>query len=615
MSKSTPVKASKNVELKKQSAAILPIANGHGSKKEAVNGEDTGHDVKCTSTWICRNLACKAVITSEDSFCKRCSCCICHQFDDNKDPSLWLVCASENDDKQCCGSSCHIECAFRHKRVGCFDIGKIIHLDGSYSCASCGKVSGILSYWRRQLVVAKEARRVDILCHRIYVSYRLLKGTSCHKELHDIIEDAKAKLECEVGPLDGMSAKMARGIVSRLSGGSDILKLCSLAIQRADEWLSSPDLHLRDSLPAACRFRFEDIASSSLVIILKETKVASSDTIKGYKLWHWKSREQPSMDEPVVLSKDQRKILVYNLATCTEYSFRVISFTDDGILGHSEAKCYTGSNELLTNRATQNAMAICLQKQRRDGNQASKSSGFRIRDVGRILRRAWAEEGYFEDVYEGSCDRSATEAEQQEDSEQGHMLSGACRRLQFNTFSVPDLNVEAPMPMDIDSSPDKCHDLNNGLLKSNGSGGSEACAAARSAEPPAVESRPGGKAKQCHDVHNVSCEQDGVLAICRQKQLLKRPTELDEDYEHCVKVIRSLECEGHIETDFRMKFLTWLSLRSTENEHRVVSTFIKTLNKEPSCLAEQLVDSFGEIVNCKRPKTGLCNELCHLDKR
>lgn len=614
MSKSTPVKASKNVESKKQSAAVLPIANGH-DKKEAVNGEDPGHDAKCTSTWICRNLACKAVVTFEDSFCKRCSCCICHQFDDNKDPSLWLVCTSENDDKQCCGSSCHIECAFQYKRVGCFDIGKIIHLDGSYSCASCGKVSGILSYWRRQLVIAKEARRVDILCHRIYVSYRLLEGTSCHKELHDIIEDAKAKLECEVGPLDGMSAKMARGIVSRLSGGSDILKLCSVAIQRADEWLSSPDLYLRDSLPAACRFRFEDITSSSLVIILKETKLATSDTIKGYKLWHWKSREQPSMDEPVILKKDERKILVYNLATCTEYSFRIISFTDDGILGHSECKCYTGSNELLPNRATQNPMAICLQKQRRDGNQASKSSGFRIRDVGKILRRAWAEEGYFEDIYEGSCDRSATGAEQQEDSEQGPMLSGACRRLQFNAFSVPDLNVEAPMPMDIDSSPDKFYGLNNGLPKSNDSGGSEACAAVRSAEPPAVESRPGGKAKQPRGVHGESCEQDGVLAICHQKQPLKRPTELDEDYEHCVKVIRSLECKGHIETDFRMKFLTWLSLRSTENEHRVVSTFIKTLINEPSSLAEQLVDSFGEIVNCKRPKTGLCNELWHLDKR
>ena len=369
-----------------------------------------------------------------------------------------------------------------------------------------------------------------------------------------------------------------------------------------------------DSLPAACRFRFEDITSSSLVIILKETKIASSDTIKGYKLWYWKSREQPSMDEPVILSKDQRKILVFNLATCTEYSFRILSFTDDGILGHSESKCYTGSNELLANRAAQNAMAICLQTHRRDGNHAFKSSGFRIRDVGKILRRAWAEEGYFEDMYEGSCDRSATEAEQQENSEDGNVLSGACRRLQFNVFSVPDLNVEAPMPMDTDSSAEKCCDLNNRLLKTNDSGGSEACAAVRSAEPPAVESRPGGKANQVSDAHNESCEQDGVLAVCRKKQL-KRPRDLDDDYEHCVKVIRSLECKGHIETDFRMKFLTWLSLRSTENEHRVVSTFIKTLIKEPSSLAEQLVDSFGEIVNCKKPKTGLCNELWHLDKR
>ncbi|KQK07559.1 VIN3-like protein 1 [Brachypodium distachyon] len=611
MSKSTTAKASRHVELKKQSAAILTIANGHACKKEAINGDDLGHDAKFTSTWVCRNLSCKAIVTSEDSFCKRCSCCICHQFDDNKDPSLWLVCASENDDRNCCGSSCHIECAFQHKKVGCFDLGKIIHLDGSYSCASCGKVSGILSYWRRQLVIAEVARRVDILCHRIYVSYRLLEGTSHFKELHDIIEEAKGKLEREVGPLDGMSAKMARGIVSRLCGGSDVQKLCTLAIQKADEWLSSPDLHLQDSLPSACRFRFIDITSSSLVIILKETTLASSDTIKGYKLWYWKSREQPSIEEPVILSKDQRKILVFNLATCTEYSFRIISFTDDGILGHSESKCYTGSNELLTKRVSQNATATCSQAERRGRSLASKSTGFKIRDVGKILRKAWAEEGYFEDMYGDSCDRSATEAEQPENSERDQLLAGACRRLQFNAFSVPDLNVEAPMPMDTDSSPEKCYDLNNRLLKSDESGGSEACAAVRSAEPPAVESRRGGKAKQLHGAHDESCEQDGVSAICREKQLLKSPMELDEDYEYCVNVIRWLETQGHIETDFRMKFLTWLSLRSTENEHRVVATFIKTLIKEPSSLAEQLIDSFGETVNCKRQKVGPCKQLWH----
>lgn len=320
------------------------------------------------------------------------------------------------------------------------------------------------------------------------------------------------------------------------------------------------------------------------------------------------------MDEPVILSRDQRKILVYNLATCTEYSFRIISFTDaDATIGHSESKCYTASKEVFVKSVTQNATGICPQTQTTDRNQACMSTGFRIRDAGKILRRAWAEEGCCEDMYEGSCDISATEADQAENSEQGHLLSGACRKLQFNAFSVPDLN--APMPMDMDSSPEKSYDLNNRLLRSNDSGGSEACEAVRSAEPAAVESRPGGKAKQPHGAQNESCEQDGVSAICRQKQLLKRPRVLDEDYEYCVKVIRWLECDGHIETDFRLKFLTWLSLRSTENEHRVVNTFIKTLIKEPSSLAEQLVDSFGEMINCKRPKVGFGSELWHLDKQ
>ena len=100
-------------------------------------------------------------------------------------------------------------------------------------------------YWKRQLVIGKDARRVDNLCQRIYLSYRLLEGTSHFKELHAIVEDAKAKLESEVGPLDGMSAKNARGIVSRFSAGIAAQKLCSTAIQRADELLSSPDLHLR----------------------------------------------------------------------------------------------------------------------------------------------------------------------------------------------------------------------------------------------------------------------------------------------------------------------------------------------------------------------------------
>ena len=94
-------------------------------------------------------------------------------------------------------------------------------------------------FWKRQLVVAKDARRVDNLCSRIYLSHRLLDGTTRFKELHQIVEDAKAKLESEVGPLDGTSSKMARGIVGRLPVAADVQKLCSLAIEKADEWLIS----------------------------------------------------------------------------------------------------------------------------------------------------------------------------------------------------------------------------------------------------------------------------------------------------------------------------------------------------------------------------------------
>lgn len=93
--------------------------------------------------------------------------------------------------------------------------------------------------WKKQLVIARDARRVDVLCHRISLSHRILDGTSRFKELHEIVGDAKDKLENEVGAVNGVSAKMARGIVSRLSVANDVQKLCNLAIEKADEWLTS----------------------------------------------------------------------------------------------------------------------------------------------------------------------------------------------------------------------------------------------------------------------------------------------------------------------------------------------------------------------------------------
>ena len=89
----------------------------------------------------CKNSACRAKLSREDVFCKRCSCCICYQYDDNKDPSLWLTCSSEPPYQgNACGMSCHLECALRNDKSG---IGKV-GMDGSFCCMSCGKMNDLL---------------------------------------------------------------------------------------------------------------------------------------------------------------------------------------------------------------------------------------------------------------------------------------------------------------------------------------------------------------------------------------------------------------------------------------------------------------------------------------
>lgn len=88
----------------------------------------------------------------------------------------------------------------------------------------------------------------------------------------------------------------------------------------------------------------------------------------------------------------------------------------------------------------------------------------------------------------------------------------------------------------------------------------------------------------------------------------------DGDFEYYVKVIRWLECEGHIEKNFRQKFLTWYSLRASPQELRVVKAFVDTLIQDPASLAEQLMDTFSECISCKRSSlvpSGFCMRLWH----
>ncbi|CAI8619814.1 unnamed protein product [Vicia faba] len=576
---------------KKNTSSKNRMTEGKSSGKDS----DFGHP----STWICKNAACRAVLSMDDTFCRRCSCCICHLFDDNKDPSLWLVCTSESTLGDSCELSCHIECALQHEKVGVVDHGQLMQLDGGYCCASCGKVTGILGCWKKQLNIAKDARRVDVLCYRIYMSYRLLNGTSKFKDLHQMVQEAKAKLETEVGPLDGVSAKMARGIVSRLPIASDVQRLCTLAIEKADSWLATaPNLNPEGSLPAPCKFVFEE------------------------------SRDEPHTKDPVsVFPKSQRRILISDLQPCTEYTFRIVSYTDMGDLGHSEAKCFTKSIEIIQHKISKSVASNHKKLNSQAGGDFSTITGprFKVQDLGKILRLAWAQErGYFEECCSADVKNCCGQGEMNKPKISETWFPSDSRGLDLNVVSVPDLNEDLTPPFE--SSRDEgigctllqaveaiddaaSHDLQkNDLARSHRSGDSQTWAHGPR-EVSAVDSRvyaAGRKRSASTNEEGHDC--DSTLINGSPLRMPDSSRSLDENFEYCVKVIRWLECEGHIKQEFRLKLLTWFSLRSTEQERRVVNTFIQTLMDDPSSLAGQLVDSFSDIVSSKRPRNGFSSK-------
>ncbi|KAH0896520.1 hypothetical protein HID58_046088, partial [Brassica napus] len=226
---------------------------------------------KTTSYIICcENVACRAALGTEDTLCRKCSCCVCQNYDEDKDPSLWITC-------EACGLSCHLECALEQKRygIGCDDdeVGRA--LDGRFYCVFCGKDNDLLGCWREQVKVAKETQRVDVLCYRVSLGQKLLRGTGKYRYLLELMDEAVKKLEGDVGPLSGWAMNMARGIVQRLSSGSQVQKLCSLAMEALDKMVSPPSESVSgqgDKLSVGV----EEIQARSVTVILDSEEPSSS---------------------------------------------------------------------------------------------------------------------------------------------------------------------------------------------------------------------------------------------------------------------------------------------------------------------------------------------------
>ncbi|KAL5102519.1 hypothetical protein RYX36_006846 [Vicia faba] len=498
-----------NLYIDHNAPAHSPAKSFVGSKRKKgptsldsrnVQLENTNEET--TKTLVCRNVACKATLNPEDSFCKRCSCCICRCYDDNKDPSLWLTCTSDKPNEESCGMSCHLQCALSNQMSCILKGSRGVTLDGSFCCVSCGKINELMTTWRKQLLVAREARRVDILSLRISLAHRILTGTKVYTEVHKIVETALKLLENEAGPLDHVYARMTRGIVSRLSCGAEVQKLCSSAVECFDLKFSElfSSCEEKKEVPT-CSLHFEECLPTSVVIVL-EYKDKLLKNFLGCRLWHRiSSMDYPEQPTFIVL-RPEKRFKLENLTPATEYSCKASIFSSTGILGAAEAKWVTPCE------------------------QPSKF----IRQIG---NHSTMNNKYSQDQIKMASEKPA-------------LLNIRDRFEEFLT-----------KPSTID--PFSCKSF--------------------VAVPPATPSKPN--------------EMRQITGLSSRKRMK------ENDYEYSVRVVKWLEHQGHIDEIFRVKFLTWFSLKANQQERRVVSAFVDALIDDPASLADQLIHTFTDEICCE----------------
>ncbi|KAG8367721.1 hypothetical protein BUALT_Bualt16G0102400 [Buddleja alternifolia] len=493
------------------------------------------------ATMYCKNSACKAKLNREGDFCKRCSCCICRQYDDNKDPGLWLICNSDPPfHGVSCGMSCHLECALRHENSGISQDRQDKGLDGSFCCVSCGKVNDLLGSWRKQLVVARDTRRVDILCYRLSLAQKILAGTKHYQNLYGIIDEAVIKVEEDVGPLTGLPVKMARGIVNRLSSGQEIQRLCASAVESLDLMLSNrvSDIPSDCNTYASKLVTFEDIRDSSLALIV------NSDDSNVENVAGGSQNEGPNPNSKI-LGLERSQSPVTNCSTLSnpssvedETNNVVPCRNDDEIRGDNYLRFCENADKVDTRNDTINC-----------SGQSEKET-----DVDVISLNHRNKE---------SSNNHLIEETSKDNGSNTPIRSGLECVLYVNS-------PEARLPI-TPCKFEKGKDIENGPK----------CG---------LEPRPGSSSK-------------------------KRSGEgRDEGFEYYVKIIRWLECDGHIETAFRQKFLTWYGLIASPEEVRVVKVFVDTFIEDPESLAGQLVDTFSDVISdkrCSAVPAGFCTKLWH----
>lgn len=584
----------------------------------ATNISSSNSESALDTAKYCKNSACKATMSKEDAFCKRCTCCICHTYDDNKDPSLWLTCSSEPPFLgDSCNMSCHLECAIKHDRSGIARNGLVSQLDGGFYCISCGKMNDLMSCWKKQLIIAKDTRRVDILCYRVSLSQKLLAGTKKYQKPSDIIDDAVKLLEAEVGTLTGVPVKMGRGIVNRLSSGQEIQRLCASAVEVFESMYHQTPLHLgNDSFPevavsqqvAPSIIRVEAIDSTSVTVILGPDNSLSEKNV-SYTLWHRKADDGKEREQATcTLFPPQTKFIVSGLSPGTEYIFKVVSFDNTKELSSSEVR-------LTTSISTDDDVARCPTLERIHSpatNCSTLSNPSSVEDeTNNGAPCSNLNENKAENYFNCNNDRNPFCASDEENatkfdsSDTSDVVKAEIKHSSMNTNNGSNEHPKKTVTSGV--RPGTSLPITPSRQESSKDG---------TGKKGAIKSR-----NKDRDDDEMEKEEANKRHSSSKKRNMERETEecvgdgpSGTNLEYYVKVIRWLECEGHIDKSFRQKFLTWYSIRATPQETRIVKVFVDTLIDDPASLSEQLHDTFEEIISSKRVSVvppGFCLKLWH----
>lgn len=365
----------------------------------------------------------------------------------------------------------------------------------------------------------------------------------------------------------------------------------------------------------------------------------SPGSVVGYTLWHREAREK---DYPIkstcTLSVPNRRFVVTGLTPGTEYHFKVISFNGMKELNTSEVQCSTGTSE---------GKVVPERSQSPATNCSSLSNPSSVEDESNSIIPYSDQNDDRADNYLSVCKETDKTVSANLAKDVNNCSICGEGGTAADAASVLDEEHAIPMAVCMPS-PDvlmqeKKHSAEGQLAEemSNDNGSDTPAQTGLECVPymgssdaglpitpckmdtlKDIQGRNGRLKSNNKDMQNGIIKgdepQDGSTSKKRSGERQDKEctaTDLsDGDFEHYVKVIRWLECEGHIEKNFRQKFLTWYSLRATPQEVRVVKVFVDTFIEDPASLAEQLVDTFSECISSKRLSfvpPGFCMKLWH----